>query len=223
MKTEIIVELGHNFNSIEMAKNMIWIAKECGADVAKVQLYDIDTIKKPNDSHYQELKDAQLERWQVVELAQECKKAKIEFMASAFDPERVQWLEEIGVKRHKLASRSIYNQELIDTMVKTGKPLIASLGAWDLEELPDFKADFLFCLTRRQIELNGVQDFPKDFMKYAGFSDHTIGLDWTKMAIDRGARIIEKHFTLDKNMAGCDQAGSMTPYELKEIVKYAKK
>jgi len=74
-------------------------------------------------------------------------------------------------------------------------------------------------MTRRQIETFGVQNFPEKFDKYAGFSDHTIGLDYAKLAIVRGATIIEKHFTLDKNLPGCDQAGSMTPKELKELKK----
>lgn len=221
-KTEVIAELGHNWKTIEEAKNMIWTAKECGASVAKFQLYDITTIKNPGDSHYEELKHAELDRWQIEELANECKRADIEFMASAFDKERVGWLEDIGVKRHKLASRSILEPELIQCMLDTGKPIIASLGAWKKQEFPEFKADFLYCLTRRDIETSGVQNFPLDFVDCVGFSDHTIGIEYAKKAIDRGAKIIEKHFTLDKNMPGCDQAGSMTPSELRELCEYAK-
>lgn len=219
MKPLIIAEIGHNFNKdIKLAKKMIWYAWERGADIAKFQLYDIDTIKIPTDTHYQELKDGQISKKQVIELAEECKKSGIEFMASAFDIERLKWLEEIGVKRHKIASRSIFDQDLINAMEKTGKPIIASLGAWNKKGFPKIKnAQFLYCLTRRQIETEGVKNFPKKFNKYDGFSDHTIGIDYAKLAIDRGAKIIEKHFTIDKNMVGCDQAGSMTPDELQEL------
>jgi len=224
MNPLFIVEIGHNWNGdIELAKKMIWVAKDFGADIIKVQLYDIDKIKIPSDTHYQELKDSQLTRKQMIELSEEVKKAGIEFMASAFDTERVQWLEEIGVKRHKLASRSIYDQDLIQTMVKTGKPIIVSLGTWKKKELPIIEnAEFLYCLTRREIERFGVRNFPEKFDKLAGFSDHTIGIEYIMKAIDRGARIIEKHFTLDKNLPGCDQAGSATTDEFKEIVDYAK-
>ena len=61
-----------------------------------------------------------------------------------------------------------------------------------------------------------------NFNTYSGFSDHTIGIESAKMAINLGAKIIEKHFTLDKNMFGPDHSGSMEPYELKQLVKYAR-
>ena len=218
----ILVELGHNFTDIKMAKEMIWVVKDCGAEIVKFQLYDIDKIKIPSDIHYRELKDSQLTKEQTIELAEECRKADMEFMASAFDTERLGWLEDIGVRRHKIASRSIFDQELIQAMEKTGKPIIASLGAWKKKELPNIKADFLYCLTRKEIETFGVRNFPEKFDRLAGFSDHTVGIEWALEAIDRGARIIEKHFTLDKNMAGCDQAGSATPDELKRICDYVK-
>ena len=95
------------------------------------------------------------------------------------------------------------------------------LLTYEIQDLQD-QTKFLFCMTRRQVEAFGVQDFPLKFDEYDGFSDHTIGLDYAKLAIDRGATIIEKHFTLDKNLPGCDQAASMTPSELKELVEYAK-
>lgn len=220
-----IIEIGHNFGKdMAMAKQLIWEAKRCGADIAKFQLYDVDKIKQPHETHYQELKDSQLTKEQITELAEECEKADIEFFASAFDMERFIWLEEIGVKRHKIASRSIYDKELITAMEKTGKPIIASLGNWKGEGLPKIKnAQFLYCLTRHQIEDNGVQNFPERFDRLAGFSDHTIGLEYAKLAIDKGARIIEKHFTFNKNLAGCDQAASMTPLELRELIDYSKK
>jgi len=224
-KTLIIcAEIGHNWGrDMNMAKDLIWKAKDCGADIAKFQLYDIDKIKQPHESHYQELKDSQLTKEQITELAAECKVADIEFLASAFDIERLGWLEEIGVKRHKLASRSINDRELITAMEKTGKPIIASLGNWKGEGLPKIKnAQFLYCLTRHQIEDNGVQDFPEKFDKLAGFSDHTIGMDYAKLAIDRGAQIIEKHFTFNRNLAGCDQAASMTPKQLEDLINYEK-
>ena len=122
MKKIIIVECGHNWGKdIEMAKYLIWKAKDCGAEIVKFQLYDIDKIKKPHESNYQDLKDSQLTKEQITELAAECKVADIEFFASAFDVERLGWLEEIGVKRHKIASRSIYDQELIKAMEATDR------------------------------------------------------------------------------------------------------
>jgi len=225
MKTEIIAEIGHNHNgNIELAKKMIRTIKECGADVAKFQLYDIDTIKRPIDSHYQELKDAQLTRRQLGELFRECQRVGIEFLASVFDHTRVEWTEELGVKRYKIASRSVRNYPLIAAIEATKKPIIVSLGGWEHKFFPAIKGDvsFLYCIPYWKLRLEGFKSLPHDFNRYSGFSDHTIGIKWAKEAIRRGAGIIEKHFTLDKNMAGCDQGGSMEPNELKELVNYAK-
>lgn len=217
-KVLAICELGHNFlGNIRLAKEMIWEAKKCGADVAKFQLYDIDTIKKPWQSRYMELRVSQINKEETIELAKECKKADIEFMASAFDPEKVKWLEEIGVRRHKIASRSIYDQELIKAMEKTGKPIIASLGAWKEKELPKIKnAQFLYCVSEYPAYL---KDLPS-FEKYDGFSDHTIGCYWAREAVKRGAKIIEKHFTLSNDLPGHDQKGSANPQEMKDLIAY---
>jgi len=219
-KINVIAECGHNFNgSIRLAKEMIREAKACGADAVKFQLYDIDKIKKPYQSRYFELWAAQLNFEQLTQLANEAGRVGIEFMASAFDRERVLWLEQIGVKRHKLASRSIYDTETIQTMENTGKPLIVSLGAWKENELPKIKnAQFLYCVSEYPAHITQLPSFEK----YDGFSDHTIGNYWAMEAIKRGAKIIEKHFTLNKTLPGYNQKGSAEPWELKEIVQYAR-
>lgn len=207
---------------MRLNKEMIWEAKACGADAVKFQLYDVDTIKKPWQSRYMELRVAQLTKEDVKELFDECKKAGIEFIASAFDVERVGWLEEIGVKRHKIASRSVFDKKLIQAMEKTGKPLIVSLGAWNKKELPKIKnAEFLYCVSEYPAYITEDM-FPTKFDKFAGFSDHTIGCYWAREAVKRGAKIIEKHFTLDNTLPGHNQKGSAEPWELKDLCTYAK-
>jgi len=219
----IIVECGHNHNGdMFLMRKMIRTVKDCGADIAKFQLYDIRKILSPDHKWYWDLERGQLSREQWLEVVDLCKQAGIEFLASVFDVERVAWCEEVGVKRYKIASRSIYEKDLIDAVVKTGKPIIASLGMYHEPEFPSFKADFLYCVAKyptlpEDINFNNV-----DFKKYAGFSDHTIGIEAPLIAIARGARIIEKHFTLDKTLDGADHSGSMTPDELGQLVKYAK-
>lgn len=220
----IIAELGHNFmGNIRLAKLMVEEAKNCGADIAKFQLYDTDKIKKPWQSRYFELKFSELNKDEVVDLKEHCDKVGIEFMASAFDIERVGWLEELGVRRHKIASRSIFDKELIRAMEKTKKPIIASLGMWNDIGTPNIKkADYLFCVSEYPAYITDRQ-FPSEFGNgYDGFSDHTIGCYWTREAIKRGATIIEKHFTLDKTLPGHDQKGSAEPYELKDFVSYCR-
>lgn len=227
MKTLFIAEIGHNANgSMRVNKLLIDEAKRCGADIAKFQAYDIDTILKPWSPHYMELKMTELTKDELIELSDYCKQVDIEFMASAFDPLRVLWLDNMGVKRHKLASRSICEGGTIRAMEETGKPIIASLGWWPEVAnglVPIIQnAQFLYCVSEYPAVIS-EKDFPKEFNdKLAGFSDHTIGIDWAKEAIRRGATIIEKHFTLDKKLPGCDQAGSADPSELSELITWAR-
>jgi len=222
-KILVCAEIGHNFNgNLRLAKLMIEEAKKCKADIAKFQLYDTDKIKKFYQSRYAELKFSELTKEDLKELKEHADKNNIEFMASAFDPERVQWLEDIGVVRHKLASRSIKDTELIKCMEKTKKPIIASLGDWEEQEFPEIKkCQFLYCVSEYPATIN-TQNFPEWFDKYSGFSDHTIGMDWAKKAIEKGATIIEKHFTLDRSLPGHNQDGSCNPTELKDFIQWVR-
>jgi len=221
----IIAELGHNFNrNMNLAKKMISKAYECGADIAKFQIYDTDYILTPSSPYYWELKAVQIDYLQTKQLFNECKKVGIEFMASVFDTKRIKWTEKLGMERYKIASRSIEDKELIKTIEATGKPIIASLGMWNKPNLPEIKGkvDYLYCISKYPTIDEDLKNMPMEFDRYSGFSDHTIGNKWAKIAIDRGAKIIEKHFTLDKTMPGCDQSGSAEPEELSELVEYFK-
>jgi len=223
-KVLTIAECGHNANgSMKHMKRQIDAAKKCGVDAVKFQCYDIDTIMTADDPVYMELKMCQLDKKEVKELAKYCKKVGIEFMASAFDPKRVSWLEEVAVLRHKIASRSIYDKETIRAMENTGKPIIASLGMLkEGDTIPEIKnAEFLWCISEYPATIT-EEIFPKVFRNggFSGFSDHSIGIEWAKEAVRRGATIIEKHFTLDKRLPGCDQAGSADPGEMRELVEF---
>ena len=222
-KVIICAEIGHNFNGdMRIAKNLIKSARDCGCDYAKVQLYDTDKIKRPGETNYDELERSELTKEQMLTLWKECKKVGIKFMASCFDVERLAWYMETEPTVHKVASRSIHDTFLIGAMQGTGLPIIASLGNWKEAGLPKFKADFLYCRTRRDILKEGMVGFPKKFDKFAGFSDHCIGIDWAKLAIDRGAEIIEKHYAFELNSAGWDIPSSANPRQMEELVKYAK-
>lgn len=227
-KITIIAEIGQNHNGdMRLAKELIRSAKENGADIAKFQLFDTDYIFKPEFEWYKEAKQAELTKEQLKELFKECQKVGIEFLASVFDPERVRWTEEIGMKRYKIASRSIYDQELLKAVAKTGKDMIISLGMYKGKEFPKIKTKgrvfFLYCVAKYPTHYQDL-DFPNvDFNKYSGFSDHTLGIEAALVAMARGAKIIEKHLTLDKNMPGPDHKSSMEPKELRELVNYARK
>jgi sialic acid synthase SpsE len=223
--TEIIAEIGQNHNGdMEIARELIMRAKENGADAVKFQVYDAKKLFcKENNDWYDYNCKTELSKEQLFLLAQECLKNDIEFMASVFDVERVAWLEEINVKRYKIASRSIKDAGLIDTLSKTGKPLIVSLGFWNSLEFPAMgtkKIDFLYCISKYPAPLDEVKLGSVDFKRYAGFSDHTVGITAAVAAFARGARIVEKHFTLDKEMFGPDHSGSMDLNDLRSLNQF---
>lgn len=226
-RVQIIAEIGQNHNGdMALAKELIYAAKENGADVAKFQLYDVDSIFQPDFRWYAAAKQAELNKEQAFELAATCRLAEIEFMASVFDVERVAWCEEIGMRRYKIASRSVRNQPLLHAVALTGKDIIISLGMWDGRGFPVIssraRVDYLYCVAKYPTAPEDLDFASVDFRRYSGFSDHTIGIDAALIAIARGARIIEKHFTLDRNMPGPDHAGSMEPHELASLCQYAK-
>ncbi len=219
---EIIAEIGQNFNGdINLAIQLILKAKESGADVAKFQLYNAkELFSKNNNPWYEYNCKTEITYNNVKILKQVCDDNDIEFMASAFDIERVDWLESIGVKRHKLASRSINNDVLINKVLQTNKQTLVSLGMWKDAEFPEINSKnikFLHCISKYPTPLKDVNLDQINFEKYFGFSDHTVGITASCAALSRGAKIIEKHFTLDKEMFGPDHVCSMSPNELLQL------
>jgi len=221
----IIAEIGQNHNgSINLAKELICAAHESGAHVAKFQLFDARRLfSRKNNPWFDYNLSTELTFDQTKMLFDYCNEIGIEFMASVFDTERINWLENLGVKRYKIASRSINDQILINQLVRTNKPLIASLGYWTSETLPRFPAirdvQFLHCVSQYPAPLTSVKLSAVDFNVISGLSDHCVGLAASLAAISRGAKIIEKHFTLDKKMYGPDHSCSADPLELQELVQ----
>ena len=226
MRTEIIAEIGQNHNGdMDLAKKLIQEARKAGADVAKFQLYEARALfPKEGNEWFDYNCKTELSRDQIAMLAEECDNAGIEFMASVFDIARIQWLEDVGMKRYKIASRSIFETDLINAVAATGKPMLVSLGKWDRPGLPDIHAPggahYLYCIAKYPPALTEVHLGKADFSIYAGFSDHTIGTAAPLAAMARGARIVEKHFTLDKEMYGPDHTGSATPAELAQMCTF---
>lgn len=223
---EIIAEIGQNHNGdMKLAVELIQAAREAGADVAKFQVYDARRLfPKEGNPWYEYNLSTELSRDDVFLLAEECRKTGIEFMASVFSPELVDLLEQAGARRHKVASRSVKDRELMLALGSTNKPLIVSLGMWSGEGFPEVPTsapvDFLHCVSSYPASLEEMRLSRVDFTRYAGLSDHTEGLTAAMAALARGARIVEKHFTLDKNMYGPDHICSMTPDELRELCRF---
>ena len=233
-KIIVVAECGINWlGNLEIARNMITVAQNCGADAAKFQLYDVDklfpdkAIMAQEKNWYEEVKKTQLSFEEVNWLAAYCQHIGIEFLASCFDLERLSWLEEIGVKRHKVGSRANKDKELIDAMIATGKEVLVSCQRSYLTET-SFHADkspikYLYCVPEYPTPFNELEFDQIAFPPYSGFSDHTQGIEACIVAMSRGATIIEKHFTLDRSMPGPDMICSMEPSELRDLVQFARK
>lgn len=225
---EIIAEIGQNHNGdIDLALQLIREAKKNGADVAKFQLFDAKALfptKEQGNEWFDYNCKTEITKPQLARIVEECKKNDIEFMTSVFDIERIAWCEEVGMKRYKVASRSIRDHKMIEAIAATGKPMLASLGQWHEKEFPKIQAkggvEYLYCISKYPTELKDLKLAQVDFSRYGGFSDHTLGLTAPMAAFARGAKIVEKHFTLDKNMYGPDHQGSMTPAELKALSEF---
>ena len=227
MQTEIIAEIGQNHNGdMALAKQLIKAAKQSGADVAKFQVYDARRLFPPKSENpwFDYNCSTELKKDDVLRLAEFCSEVGIEFMASVFDLERVEWLEQIGVKRYKVASRSIHDGELIARLVATQKPLIVSLGAWPGPGLPNIsgKVDYLYCVSKYPAPLPDLKLSKVDFKAHSGFSDHTVGIAAACASFVLGSRILEKHLTMDKASFGPDHACSVTPAELEAIDRFRK-
>ncbi|MDD5594696.1 MAG: N-acetylneuraminate synthase family protein [Candidatus Omnitrophica bacterium] len=227
----IIAEIGINHNgNIHLAHELIRQAKACGADIAKFQFYDPLKIFGPKGSYpdkknYEFALTVQFKFKEAELLSKWCREAGIEFMASVFDLERFEWMEKLDVKRHKIASRAVENKELCKKILKTGKETIISLGFWKGQGLPydTDNAKYLYCVPKYPCDYADIK-LPSSFSssKYSGFSDHCIGIEASLTAAARGAKIIEKHFTLNKGLTGPDHICSMTPEELFVLSKYAR-
>lgn len=228
-KIEVMAEIGVNFNGdMDLAVAMISAAKEAGADVAKFQIYDtLNTLplEHPVIKRWLDLLlETELARAQVRFLAAMCEMIGIEFMASVFQPERVEWTEAVDMQRYKIASRSMYDQDLAQAIGETGKPVIVSYGYSDGRE----PAIFQYMDRERVTRLSCVSDYPAAYEdlfdpsefwagKWDGLSDHTPTIWASVMAMSLGARMIEKHVTFDKTADGPDQAASIDFDELKML------
>jgi len=226
----IIAEIGQNhMGNMGLARTLIDEAKEQGADIAKFQLYNSVAL-------YGEHQEQELTRWQVSQLAKHCRDVGIEFMCSVFDIERIQWCEEVGVKRYKIASRSVGDDNLIKAVLATGKPVIMSIPYGQkfhsiAAKYAGYSMNYLYCIPEyptklERLHLVNVPFYPyTQFAKlqphYFGLSDHTEGIIASKIALARGALAIEKHFRLNDNLVGPDYPHSITPSQLGELVRFA--
>ena len=163
-----------------------------------------------------------------------CQQKKIDFLSTPFDEESVNMLEDLGVTAYKMSSGDITNKPLLTYVAKKGKPMIVSTGMCTLAEVENavrwiedcgnFQITLLHCTSNYPAPFEDVNMKAMDTLRAAfgysvGYSDHTEGMEIPLMAVSREAEVIEKHFTLDRNMEGPDHKASLEPDELKCMVE----
>ncbi len=228
--TFIIAEIGVNHNGdIELAHKLIDAAYECGASAVKFQTFDCEKLEPPGDRR-EMLRKLQLTTGRFRELKDYCG-TRIEFMSTPFDVDALWELVSLGVERIKISSGGLFDMALLKAAEESQLPIILSTGMatendvskamWRLKYSD--KLTLLHCNSGyptpyEDVNLRAMQTLKNSFGCPVGLSDHTIGISVPIAATALGAVVIEKHITLDKNMAGPDHAISLEPPEFKKMV-----
>ena len=241
-KTYLIAEIGVNHNgSVKIAKKLIKIAKKIGMDAVKFQSFKAEKLSSKKTelteyqkknltqkvSHFGMLKKLELSEKDQKELFIFCKKIRIEFISTPFDVQSAKFLNHLGVKYFKTASPDLQDVYLHKYLSKLDKKIIISTGMSNEEEIKKClsfykkksKVALLHCVSAYPCNYKSVNmkalNILKKYSNTIGFSDHTLGNLSSIIAVSLGSKIIEKHFTLNKNMEGPDHKFSLDPKEMK--------
>lgn len=247
-RTLIIAEAGVNHNGdIEIAKKLCLEAKQSGADVVKFQTWITDkiitkTVKQAAyqikntgsaQSQYEMLKNLELTFKQFKEIKEYCDDIGIIFASTADEIESLDFLVNLGVPFIKLGSDQIGNIPFLRYVGKKCLPIIMSTGMSTIADVEESimalrqggaeDITLLHCTTNYPCSFESVNLRAMDTLYHAfgypvGYSDHTIGIEVPVAAVARGAKVIEKHFTLDKTMNGPDHIASTEPKEFRKMV-----
>ena len=244
----IIAEAGVNHNGDpELAKKLIDVAAEAGADAVKFQTFIPELIasKYARKADYQkastEAEESQLDMLRKVTLSRDDHKMLlsyagergIQFASTAFDLDSIDFLDSLDIPFYKIPSGEITDLPYLEKISALGKPVILSTGMSTPDEIRAAmdilyrgecpKISLLHCNTEyptpyKDVNLAAISTMKREFGVDVGYSDHTLGIEVPIAAVAMGAVIIEKHFTLDRNMEGPDHKASLTPDELKSMV-----
>ncbi|NLY45187.1 MAG: N-acetylneuraminate synthase [Tissierella sp.] len=244
----IIAEAGVNHNgSLDLAKKLVDKAKESGADCIKFQTFVSSNLVSKDaskaeyqkqitgseESQYQMLRKLELSFEDFKVLNEYCKEKDIEFASTAFDLDSLEFLNQLDMPFWKIPSGEITNLPYLIKIASTKKTIIMSTGMSTLDEVRDAMrvlrdngaSDIilLHCTTEypapyEEINLKAMATIGEEFDISVGYSDHTKGIEIPIAAVAMGASVIEKHFTLDRNMEGPDHKASLEPNELKAMI-----
>lgn len=245
----IVAELSANHNQdFDEARRLVELAREAGADAVKLQTYTADTLTLDSDlPHFviegtiwegRRLHDLYKEAytpwdWQP-KLAEFANELGMDLFSTPFDDTAVDFLEEMGVPVHKVASFEMTHLPLLEKVAKTGKPIIMSTGMATADEIEEsvrtirqaggdqlvlLKCTSAYPAPPEEANLRTIPDLRERFGVAVGLSDHTMGLEVPLAAVALGACVIEKHFTRSRDQPGPDSAFSLEPHEFAQMVK----
>lgn len=248
-KVLIIAEIGVNHNGdLNLAREMIDVAHETGVDAVKFQTFKTESLvsskaKKADyqiknsgngESQFEMIKKLELDTDTHYHLMDYCTKKGMLFLSSPFDHDSCDLLDDLGVPCFKVPSGEITNLPFLKYIAEKHKPIIVSSGMSNIAEVyygleaiystGNRDIVLLHCLTEypapiNEVNLKAMVTMKETFKIPVGYSDHTLGIEIPVAAVALGARIIEKHFTLDKKMKGPDHAASLEPDELNYMVQ----
>lgn len=240
--------VNHN-GDLKVAKKLIDVAAEAGVDYVKFQTFKATQLvsKSATKADYQtqntgNSEESQLEMLQKLELSESdhyeliryCNSKKINFFSTAFDLLSLEFLKKLGLRLFKIPSGEITNLPYLEKVARLAEEIIISTGMSNMEEIGDAirvikklsaaKITVLHCNTEyptpyQDVNLLAMNEIEKEFNVEVGYSDHTLGIEIPIAAVALGAKVIEKHFTLDRTLPGPDHAASLEPEELKSMVK----
>lgn len=248
----VIAEIGHNHQgSLKTAKELFQSAAECGVDAAKLQkrdnrsLYTREMFDKPYDNEnsfgatYGEHREAlEFGKIEYEELQAEAERVRMAFFATAFDFRSADFLAELNVPAYKIASGDLKNTPLLKHVAKIGKPIIVSTGGGTMEDVQRAYDAIMpinprLCLMQctcgypaefAELDLRVISTYREAFPEVViGYSGHDNGIAMPLAAYMLGARIIEKHFTLNRAMRGTDHRFSLEPVGMKKMIRDLKR
>lgn len=238
----------HN-GSLQVALDTIKSAKECGANAIKLQTYRADTLTldcKNEDfiikggtlwdgkNLYELYKEAHTPWEWHKELFEYARSLELDIFSSPFDKSAVDFLEQFNPSAYKIASFEITDYALVQYTASKGKPIIISTGIATLDEIQDvinickkegneniilLKCTSSYPASLEEANLKTIANMKDTFGVEVGFSDHTLGITAPIVAVTLGAKIIEKHFILDKSIGGADCEFSLDKKEFKQMVQ----
>jgi N,N'-diacetyllegionaminate synthase len=246
--TFIIAEAGVNHGgNMLIARQLIDIAAEAKVDAVKFQTFKaenliLDNIQKAPyqknttdaaETQFDMLKKLEVSKEQNLELKQYCTKKGIIFLTTPFDEGSLEELDELNLPAYKVASTDTTNLSFLRKIAKKGKPIFLSTGMSYLSEIRsaleviyEYNKDVVllqctanYPIQDNEVNLAVINTYRSNFNILLGYSDHSVGVGAAPFAIPMGAKVVEKHFTVNKNDKGPDHAASLSPDELIDLVK----